>query len=423
VGAIVTQAADGETLVEVCREIVSELFGTEWALVTAVPGPLTSLKDLSVCDFTAGEPALPQDSEQPRARKNWFVVHRKDLPALQAVVGSSDLNVLLKPVTRSALRAFLGGANLPGNEHEDDSAGLVDALRVQRGEMLQFLIQANLKLQENDQQRNNFLARSVHDFHAPLTAINGYCGLLLEEEFGPLTPEQRTILGRMQHSATRLSRISNGMFQLSVPHHVDQKLNLEKADLRDCLDQALHEVALVLEDKRISIAAEIAPAPAGLFFEKSQMQQTFVNLLDNACKFTPRGGTIEIRGYPFFWDRRTGQAASLDPILERRVNQAEVFNSFRVDVRDSGPGIPAVHADRIFEEYTSYGGGQDRSGGGLGLAICRMILHRHEGRIWAESDHSGAVFSFVLPLQQTIARNSLGENSSEAAFVAGIKEK
>ena len=230
--------------------------------------------------------------------------------------------------------------------------------------MLQLLVLANLKLQENDQERNNFLARSVHDFRAPLTAISGYCGLLLEEEFGPLTPEQQRVLGRMLHGATRLSRVSSGMFQLSALRNVDQGLNLEKADIRDCLDQALQEVAPVLEDKRISITAEFEPAPDGLLFEKSQMEQTLVNLLDNACRFTPRDGTIEIRGYPFFWERRAGHAASPGRAFERRVNQIKVFNSFRVDIRDSGPAIPAVHVDRIFDEFTSCGGGQDRSGGG-----------------------------------------------------------
>jgi two-component system phosphate regulon sensor histidine kinase PhoR len=189
-------------------------------------------------------------------------------------------------------------------------------------------------------------------------------------------------------------------------------LNLEKADIRDCLDQALHEVALVLEDKRISVVAEIEPAPEGLFFEKSQMEHALANLLDNACKFTPRDGMIQIKGYPFFWERRAAQEASLDRARERRVRQIEGFNSFRVDIRDSGPGIPAVHADRIFEEYTSYGGKQDRSGGGLGLAICRMILRRHQGHLWAESHPSGAVFSFVLPLRKTDARLSTVENHS-----------
>ena len=58
-----------------------------------------------------------------------------------------------------------------------------------------------------------------------------------------------------------------------------------------------------------------------------------------------------------------------------------------------------AHLDKIFEEFTSYSGGQDRSGGGLGLAICRMTMRNHHGRIWAENGPAGAVFSFVLPYQ------------------------
>ena len=300
-------------------------------------------------------------------------------------------------------------------ENLANSAELVEALRVQRDEMLQFLILANLRLQENDRERNNFLARSVHDFRAPLTAISGYLTLLSEEEFGPLTPEQQTVLRRLLHCATRLARISDAMLQLSAPRNVVPRLNLEKADLRNCLDQALHEVALVLEDKRILIAAEIEPAPDGLLFEASLMEQTLVNLLDNACRFTPRDGRVEIRGYPFFWERRAGQTTLLDRARERRAGQVNGFNSFRVDVSDPGPRIPAEHIDRIFEEFTSYGGGLDRAGGGIGLAICRMILHRHQGRIWAESNPSGAVFSFVLPLQQMPTHHGEVEDSSGAA--------
>ena len=403
VGNSVTQASNDEVPAD---------FGTEWVLVAGVPGCATSMGDLCICDFTHGEAAIPPDLAPAKPCKHWFVVHRKHLPALQTLVGTNDLEVLQNPVTRSALEALLDEVNPNCGEPKDDSAGLVDALRMERDQMLQLLIQANLKMQESDQERNNFLARAVRDSHAPLTAISGYCGLLLEEEFGPLTPEQRRVLGLMRHSATRLSRISSGMFELSVPYHIVARLNLEKADIRDCLDQALYEVALVLEDKRISVVAEIEPAPEGLLFEKSQMEHALANLLDNACKFTPRDGMIQIKGYPFFWERRAAQEASLDRARERRVRQIEGFNSFRVDIRDSGPGIQAVHADRIFEEYTSYGGKQDRSGGGLGLAICRMILRRHQGHLWAESHPSGAVFSFVLPLQKTGAPQSTVENHS-----------
>ena len=82
--------------------------------------------------------------------------------------------------------------------------------------MLQYLLQANLKLQEYDQDRTNFLAHSVHDFRAPLTAIQGYCSLLLDGQMGALTPEQTKILERMQRSVKRLARLTAGMLQMSA---------------------------------------------------------------------------------------------------------------------------------------------------------------------------------------------------------------
>src|ERR1017187_1704539 len=200
VGNSVTQASNDEVPAD---------FGTEWVLVAGVPGCATSMGDLCICDFTHGEAAIPQDLAPATPCKHWFIIHRKDLLALQTLAGTNDLDVLQNPVTQSVLRALLAGVN-PNCEPKDDSNGLVDALRMERDQMLQLLIQANLKMQESDRERSNFLARAIRDSHAPLTAISGYCGLLLEEEFGPLTPEQRRVLGLMRHAATRLSRISSG---------------------------------------------------------------------------------------------------------------------------------------------------------------------------------------------------------------------
>lgn len=402
--------SNDERLADFCREILVETFGLESRVDVGSPGQIPSSEDLCLWDFIPGETAPPQHLDAASLRKYLFLVDRKHLAVLEELVGTSKLNVLLKPVSPATMRAFLSDAHQEGLDNRNH-AGSIDTLRGERDEMLQFLIQANLKLQEYDQDRTNFLARSIHDFRAPLTAISGYCGLLLEEALGSVSPEQREVLGRMQHSATRLSRITNAMFQLSIRRRVEQELNLEKADMRDCVDQALHEVALSIEDKRISISVEIERSPDGLFFDKSQMEQTLVNLLDNACKFTPRNGAIEIRGYRYFWERRTCDAAALNPSLDRRVDRIGTPNAFRVDIHDGGPGIPAVHAGKIFEEYTSYSGGQDRSGGGLGLAICRMILQQHRGRVWAESHAAGAVFSFVLPIQAIDTHTHCGQNS------------
>ena len=131
-----------------------------------------------------------------------------------------------------------------------------------------------------------------------------------------------------------------------------------------------------------------------------------INILDNACKFAPKDGVIEISGYAYFSERlRSGSASTA--ILERRHPADSEPNSYRVDIRDSGPGIPEEHLPSIFEEYTSYGGGRDRSGGGLGLAVCKMIIHQHEGHVWAENSTEGPMLSFVLPLNRLEAAQPL----------------
>jgi signal transduction histidine kinase len=126
-----------------------------------------------------------------------------------------------------------------------------------------------------------------------------------------------------------------------------------------------------------------------------------INILENACKFTPKGGEIQVRGRPYFWDPQ-GADITAGTAEYRKAGSREP-NSYRIDIRDSGPRIPQEHLTKIFEEYTTYGGGPDRSGGGLGLAICKMILGSHGGRVWAENSDFGPRFSFVLPLGNTEA--------------------
>src|ERR1035441_8250334 len=153
-----------------CREVLAEVFGAESTLVSRVDGRVETGDDVCVWDFVPGESLLPRDLNPVDPAKHLFLAHREHLAALQGHLGAADLNVLLKPVTHATLRAFLGGAARRREQHGPDRTA---ALRAERDEMLQVLIQANLKLQEYDQQRNRFLARSLHEFRSPLTAIGG----------------------------------------------------------------------------------------------------------------------------------------------------------------------------------------------------------------------------------------------------------
>jgi signal transduction histidine kinase len=199
----------------------------------------------------------------------------------------------------------------------------------------------------------------------------------------------------MQHSAKRLSRMASAMFQLSIGDQVRIQPHLERGDLQECMDQVVHEIGPSIEEKHIDLSVDLGPSPLPLLFDGSQMEQVLLNLLENACKFTPKAGFIEVTGYSFFWDRRATCVRT--NAIDHRVQNSRKPNAFRIDIRDSGPGIPVEQLDSIFEQYTRYSGTQDRTGGGLGLAICKMLVSRHHGRVWAETSESGATFSLVIP--------------------------
>jgi signal transduction histidine kinase len=372
-------------LFALCREVLSEIPGRASTLSTAPPENVRPGADLYIWDF---DPEFPiPDQILQSGSTHLFLIDRKDLSDFPVNMVHAGPMILLKPLTRATLSSFLGLAL---------SSRATNSLQASRDEIFQSLIQTNLKLQEYEQDRTNFLARATHDFRAPLTALSGYCGLLLGGAIDPASGRQTEVLKRMQQSLSRLSRLAEAMFRLSIGQAVKCRPNLQPGDIRVCAEQALHEIAPFADEKQITVSNNLEPADRELSFEAGQIEQVLINILDNACRFTPRFGRIGIDGYPYFWERRTGSPA-VPQKLERRRRTGCNFNSYRVDIVNSGTPIPDQWAERIFEEHTSYGGGSDRSSGGLGLAICRFIVHQHDGMIWAENSTNGPVFSFVLP--------------------------
>ena len=383
-----------------CQEVLRELEDTSSARQVEYHSHLVANCDVCLWDYGPNRPLPCFDG--PDFPKVFFLVRPGHLESLRQRVPSSEGSILLRPVTRAVLRIFLAS-----NVHGSGEAGLSHAtssapgsLRASRDEILQSLLHANLRLQEYDQQRTNFIARAVHDFRAPLTALSGFCGLLGSGELGPLSEQQREALQRMEHSTKRIARMATAMFDLSIGLRTNSKPNLLEGDIQERIKQALHEALPLAREKEISLqAVDMVPPSTPLYFEASQIEQVLVNLLDNACKFTPRRGSVEVRAYPYFWERRF--LANGTVAVDRRIARHEAPNTYRIDIADTGPGVPRDLQASIFEEYTTYSGPQDRSGGGLGLAICRHIMTRHQGHVWVESDQNGAVFSFVLPFRRS----------------------
>jgi signal transduction histidine kinase len=383
--------SEDDGLRRICSEVLSEFSGLRWRLAAVGAADCPQDADLYIWD-NHGRIATPLQFD-PTPSRHLFIIDPDDITRFCEGNKVSPRVVLPKPVTHACLSAFLGLAVAAAQER----VSIVNSLRADRDEILQCLIQSNLYIQNHNRDRSNVLARVVHDLEAPLMTANGYCGLLVSEALGPQNEEQKEVLRRMQRSIKRLSRMASAMLEMSVGRLVKREPDLRPVDIRECIEQALREVTPLADDKQISLSVDVAPGHERLFLKPGQIEQVLINILGNACKFTPKAGEIVIRGYPFFWERRAGRAPAT--ILERRFHCLHEPNSYRVDIRDSGARIPREQLTTMFEEDTSYTGGSDRSGGGLGLAICKMILHAHQGRVWAENSDVGPRFSFVLPVR------------------------
>src|SRR5579871_4106500 len=155
-------------LQKLCREILEEFPNREYELSVALS--VNGAIDLCIWDYDE-QLGLPPVQDEEELAKYLILLPRKDIPAVRRSPRYATATLLLKPVTHSALRAFLGQAISTGKDRTANSG----SLRADRDEILQCFIEANLRLQEQDQDRSNFIARGLHDFRAPLTAISGYC--------------------------------------------------------------------------------------------------------------------------------------------------------------------------------------------------------------------------------------------------------
>jgi signal transduction histidine kinase len=146
------------------------------------------------------------------------------------------------------------------------------------------------------------------------------------------------------------------------------------------------------------VSINLKPSPQTLLFDREQVLQVLVNLLENACRFTPKRGFIEIGGYPYFWERRSNRTLTQVGV-EHRTQNCRSENSFRIDVSNTGSAIVSEALNRVFQERTFHKSVHGSPGNGLGLAICKRIVKQHGGRIWAEDRAQGPTVSFVLPFE------------------------
>ncbi len=253
-------------------------------------------------------------------------------------------------------------------------------------------------LQNEFRRRSVALASVAHELKTPLAVMAGYTDLLLSGGVGPLNERQRKVLEEMQHSGARLRQFVEDFLEFSAVETGKVKMSYESGDISACLAEVCSFWLPRFQEKRVACYFLPAPNLEPFELDSLKIQHVVSNLLGNAIKFTPEGGTVWISVEPFFWERRTDAVALKHE--ERRARPVARHNSVRVTVADTGPGVAPEFHQEIFEDFRILPYPKDRgSGTGLGLAIARRLVQAHGGKIWIESEPGmGCKFSFLIPV-------------------------
>src|SRR5258708_38916243 len=119
---------------------------------------------------------------------------------------------------------------------------------------------------------------------------------MLVRQDGSMQPNRDDLLQRMQHRIGRMSKMARAMFELSIHHNTETKPNLIKTNIDTCIQNAVNQITPIAQDKGINVTVDLDPVDTCLYADPAVIEQVLVNLLENACKFTKRGGSVEIRG-------------------------------------------------------------------------------------------------------------------------------
>ena len=226
------------------------------------------------------------------------------------------------------------------------------------------------RLAERDGETREFLMRVTHDLRTPLTAIRGHTAAL-SDGVVPSEDVPRS-LAAIENEATRLETMVADLLDLARLDTHRFKLDLGRVEPSDILDRAFDAMEAEAASRGVAYERRIDALPA-LVTDESRVQQIVTNLLDNALRWTPSGGTVRLEG------------------------QALPGGGFAAAVTDTGPGVPGGQEERIFDPFQSFETPDGRRGSGLGLAISRQLARALGGDVRVES-REGAGSRFVLEL-------------------------
>lgn len=244
------------------------------------------------------------------------------------------------------------------------------------------------RLREQDRAKAGFISMVVHDIRSPLTVIMGTLDLLNEDliDGRPLDYQHYQYLFRESlRNCQEIDRLIEDMLELSRLRENRLRLNFEPTTCLDLIDQALAVAAGAARQAGITLGSEIQPLLPLVFVDRKQMHRALMNLVNNAIKFTPRGGQVTLRAR----------------ILEERRSDAPC-DYVLLSVTDTGEGLSPEESPYIFDAYWQAPNGKRKAGTGLGLAIVKRIAVGHGGNASVRSTPGkGSTFTIMIPIRDT----------------------
>lgn len=258
------------------------------------------------------------------------------------------------------------------------------------------------QLRDRFRKTTNALGSAAHDLKTPLAILNGYIELLQSEKLGPLNERQREVMADMFSSGQRLQHFIQDFLTFSVLETGELRMQYIEGDMNTCLSEVCRIWSNRFQERGLALYFLANDKLTPFAFDAPKVQRVLSNLLENAAKYTPQGGTVWLHAEPHMWERRGVNNPGVKG--ERRRQALNVPNAVKVSVADTGPGIrPEFHLE-IFDDFFRLPGSESAEGMGLGLAIARRLLQSMGGKIWVESEPgAGSKFSFIIPLKPILS--------------------
>ena len=232
------------------------------------------------------------------------------------------------------------------------------------------LEEANIQLRQLDQLKSDFVSMVSHELKTPLSAMKTSAEMLESSSCDEKT--QHEMLDIILRNVDRQTRLVEDLLDLSKIESNRMVLDLERLNIKSVIKASIQNIRQLVEEKNLTLFCELPEQPTEMMGDRDRLIQVFINLLENAIKFTNEGGiTIKV--------------TDLDEQIEVRII-------------DTGVGIAPNELDKIFNKFYQVESSKKKTGSaGLGLAICKGIVEAHNGRIWVESQLGiGSTFVFRL---------------------------